>query len=421
MRRAFGAADIMLPKSDITKRTWAVNACDQFTSEPEYWEQVNKIVGRRPSTLSMILPEVYLDDDDCEQRLNRIHLRMNEYLRANVFDTYHDAMIYVRRIDSTGKVREGVVGCIDLEEYEYYKASSSQVRASEATVPARLPSRVEIRKNASLELPHIMMLIDDKNKGVIEPCRERMDQFRMVYDFDLMLNGGHINGYLLDKEEQERILQALDVLGDGEHFQEKYHVEDKAPLLYAVGDGNHSLASAKVYYEQMKARNPEKDFSRHPARYALVELINLHSPALEFEAIHRIVKEVNRDHLIRKIKETFPIVPEGKGQYFDLVVDGVREHCVIDRDLKKLFLGSLQTFLDSYVDHYGGKIDYIHGDHTVEKLSMDEYSVGFILQDIKKEVLFPTILYDGCLPRKTFSMGHAQDKRYYLECRKIIE
>ncbi len=420
MTRAFGSADILLPKQDITRRCWAVNACDQFTSEPEYWEQVEKIVGRRPSTLSMILPEVYLDDDDCEERLHRIHLRMKEYLRSKVFDLYQDTMIYVRRTDSTGKIREGIVGSIDLEEYEYYKASASQVRATEATIPSRLPSRVRIRKDASLELPHIMMLIDDDTHSVIEPCAKVKDDLEKIYDFDLMLNGGHIEGYLLREEDQNRVLQSLDVLGDQKNFEKRYHVDNKPLLLYAVGDGNHSLAAAKSYYEQMKAEHPDQDFSNHPARYALVELINLHSPALEFEAIHRIVKEVNREHLIRKIKETFPLAETGEGQYFDIVTDGFREHCVIQADLKKLFLGSLQTFLDAYVKEYGGKIDYIHGAHTVEKLSEDEYSVGFILQDISKDVLFPTIIYDGCLPRKTFSMGHAQDKRYYLECRKIV-
>ena len=419
MGTAFQSADILLPKKTTDMEKWSVIACDQFTSEPEYWEQVKKIVGDQPSTLDMILPEVYLEQGNPKERLKNIEASMNRYLKENVFTEYKDAMIYVERTDSTGNVRAGIVGKIDLEQYDYHKPSTSYVRATEATVAERIPARVEIRKNAVVELPHVMLLIDDAEQCVIEPCARKKESLPLLYDFDLMMNGGHISGYLLEKEEQDRIQKALAVLADTKCFSDKYHVKDCPVLQFAVGDGNHSLAAAKEYYEQLKAAHPDEDLSEHPARYALVEVVNLHSPALKFEAIHRIVTGVCVEDLLSKMNEVLHITKEGKGQAFYTIYNGEKKKCVIEHPTSKLTVGSLQRFLDSYLAQNGGKIDYIHGEEVVESLAKGEGSIGFILPDMGKEELFPTVIHDGALPRKTFSMGHAQDKRYYTECRKI--
>ena len=270
MKHCFGPADILLPDDTVEKDKWAVIACDQFTSEPEYWEKVKAIVAEHPSTLDMILPEVYLGHDDHEKQLKTIESSMNKYLHEQVFAEYKDAMIYVERTDSSGKVRSGIVGKIDLEQYDYRKKSTSFIRATEATVAERIPARVEIRKNAVVELPHVMLLVDDAGKHVIEPCAVEMESLPLLYDFDLMLGGGHLRGYLLGEKEQERIQKALSFLADAKCFGDKYHVKNRPVLLFAVGDGNHSLAAAKEYYEQLKAAYPDEDFSDHPARYALV-------------------------------------------------------------------------------------------------------------------------------------------------------
>lgn len=419
MNTVFQAADILLPEKTIDMEKWSVIACDQFTSEPEYWEQVKEQVAGEPSTLDMILPEVYLGREDHEKQLEQIENSMNRYLREHIFTKYEDAMVYVERTDSSGNMRAGIVGKIDLEQYDYRKTSASFVRATEATVAERIPARVEIRRNAVVELPHVMLLVDDAGKHVIEPCALEKEHLPLLYDFDLMMNGGHIRGYLLGKEEQERIQKALSFLADPKCFADKYHVEDRPVLLFAVGDGNHSLAAAKEYYEQLKAEHPEEDLSDHPARYALVEVVNLHSPALQFEAIHRIVTGVHVEDLLSKMDAALHIKEDGEGQTFYTIYNGKKKKCVIERPTSKLTVGSLQRFLDGYLAQNGGKIDYIHGEEVVESLAKEKDSIGFILPDMGKEELFPTVIHDGALPRKTFSMGHAQDKRYYTECRKI--
>lgn len=419
MDTVFQAADILLPEKTIDMEKWSVIACDQFTSEPEYWEKVKATVAEHPSTLDMILPEVYLEHDDHEKQLKTIESSMNKYLHEQVFAEYKDAMIYVERTDSSGKVRSGIVGKIDLEQYDYRKKSTSFIRATEATVAERIPARVEIRKNAVVELPHVMLLVDDAGKHVIEPCAFEKESLPLLYDFDLMLGGGHLRGYLLGEKEQERIQKSLSFLADAKCFGDKYHVKNRPVLLFAVGDGNHSLAAAKEYYEQLKAAYPDEDLSDHPARYALVEIVNLHSPALQFEAIHRIVTDVDVEDLLSKMSVALHIKKEGKGQTFYTIYKGKKKKCVIDRPTSKLTVGSLQRFLDSYLAQNGGKIDYIHGEDVVESLAKEKNSIGFILPDMGKGELFPTVIHDGALPRKTFSMGHAQDKRYYTECRKI--
>ncbi len=413
MEKVFGAADICLPKKGINMEKWSVVACDQFTSEPEYWKETEEIVEDAPSTLKMILPEVYLDGEDEEERLQKIGETMKTYLEEGILEEYPNAMIYVRRTDSTGKVREGIVGCIDLEQYDYHKGSHSPVRATEATVEERIPARIRVRENALLELPHIMILIDDKEKNVVEPCEAVAKAGEPLYDFSLMQKGGRLQGYLLGQEEQARILSALDQLSSGE-----------GDLVFAMGDGNHSLASAKAFYERMKKQLPPEEYLRHPARYALAEIVNLHSPALEFEAIHRIVTEVDVQSFLEEMTKNLGLVDVGETdrpeeQQMIMVRQGKKSRVAITRPTSKLTVGSLQNFLDEYQKDHPVKMDYIHGEETVLQLSMEENSMGFLLPQMRKEELFPTVMADGALPRKTFSMGHAQDKRYYTECRKI--
>ncbi|MCD8094973.1 MAG: DUF1015 domain-containing protein [Ruminococcus sp.] len=421
MTTAFVPADILLPKN-VDFQKWACIACDQFTSEPEYWEEAEKIADGSPSALNLILPEAYLDKNGGEDDIKSISESMKAYLDGDVFEELKNALIYVERTQSDGIVRAGVVGAVDLECYDYNKGSQSLVRATEATVPDRLPPRVKIRSQAALELPHIMILIDDSQRCAIEPLCAKKDEMKKLYSFELMLGGGKIEGYLLPLDLQKQVLSALDSLADKLKFNEKYSLSDAEPLAFAMGDGNHSLAAAKAYYEQLKEQNPDKDLTNHPARYALCELVNLHSDALKFEAIHRIISDVDKDNLLEAMTEALGLSQDKPSeQKITVVCGGEHKDFYIHNQTSRLTVGSLQNFLDEYISEHGGSIDYIHGKDTLEKLSMKPNTVGFILPDMEKQQLFPTVIADGALPRKTFSMGHAVDKRYYIEARKIIE
>ena len=417
---AFGAANILLPdNTDMSK--WAVVACDQFTSQPEYWEDAANIVGDAPSALKLILPEAYLESDDSEKRISDIRKTMDEYLAKGIFKEYKDSMIYIERTDSTGKVRRGLVGMIDLEQYDFRKGSTSSVRATEATVAERIPPRLKVRRGAALELPHIMILIDDPEKTVIEKIGEKKESLEKLYDFTLMKNGGSIRGYLVSGNDIDICDKALSDLGSRENFEKRYGIKDVPVLLYAMGDGNHSLATAKEYYEELKRENPDKDMSAHPARYALAEIVNLHSDALEFEAIHRILTDIDTDKLLSEMTAELGLTENVTDdmQSFEWVCGGVSKTYGISKPASNLTVGSVQSFLDGYLKANGGKIDYIHGADVVKHLAAASGSAGILLPDMGKEELFPTVIKDGALPRKTFSMGHAEDKRYYVEARKI--
>lgn len=418
----FRNADILLP-ADADMGKWAVVACDQYTSEPDYWKETAEISAGSPSAYNLILPEVYLEDNDVSDRISKIQSSMKDALENGIFREYKNAMIYLERVQDDGKVRAGLVGCIDLEDYDYRKGSVSPVRATEATVIERIPPRIAVRRGAELELPHIMILIDDEAGTVIEPLASKTAGFEKAYDFKLMQKGGSVKGWVVPENEQAAVLKALDGLADINSFNRKYSLSEKSPLVFAMGDGNHSLATAKEFYEELKKNNPGKDMSSHPARYALVEIVNLHSPALEFEAIHRIVTEVNTDDIMEKMTASLGLTEDAAGceQKFDVVVRGVRKTYGVTKPSSKLTVGSLQQFLDSYIREAGAKIDYIHGTEVIDKLSMNDGSIGFILPDMAKSELFPTVICDGALPRKTFSMGHAWDKRYYIEARRITE
>ena len=417
MNNAFCAGDILVPKNSIDMEKWAVIACDQYTSEKEYWEETERLTAGAPSTFNLILPEIYLEDADVEERIKAIHENMDKYLNEGVFEEYRDSLIYIERIQSNGIIRAGILGAVDLEEYDFNKGSTSQVRATEATVVERIPPRIKIRKGAALELPHIMILIDDENKTVIEPLAHKKETMKKLYDFKLMQGGGSISGYLINDDVKTEIFSRLSALGDKEKFREKYGTD--SVLLYAMGDGNHSLATAKEYYEQLKRDNPHKDMTQHPARYALAEIVDLHSPALDFEAIHRVITGVNREKLLEEMEQVLKLSNSPSQQGFTIVCNDSKKQVYIHECSSNLTVGSLQNFLDSYLKENEGKIDYIHGTETVSRLVNSPDSIGFILPDMEKSQLFPTVIKDGALPRKTFSMGHAQDKRYYIEARKI--
>ena len=417
MKNYFYGADILLPdfgKNDGKK--WAVIACDQHTSEPEYWQAAAELAADSPSTLELILPEVYLEET--EARVPVINGTMEKYVR-DVLLEHKESMILLERTLACGAVRRGLVGCIDLEDYDYKKGADSLIRATEGTVLERIPPRVAVRRGASIELPHVMVLIDDPERTVVEPLAKVAETFAVAYDFDLMLGGGHVKGYFVDAEAQKTIDGALSALITPEAMQKKYGGE-YAPLLFAVGDGNHSLASAKAAYEEVKAALGEaaKD---HPARYALVEIVNLHDDALSFEPIYRVMFGVSPAAVLEALREYAGNLEGAESpQKVDYVHSGGEGSVVFRRPAQQLTVGTLQTFIDEYIaSHEGASVDYIHGEEATKALARREGAIGFLFDGMSKDQLFKTVICDGALPRKTFSMGHAEDKRYYLECRKI--
>ena len=418
MKIPFSKADILLPENaDMSK--WAVIACDQYTSEPEYWEGVTKIVGDEPSTLKVTLPEIYLEEDNVAEKIAEVNEEMKKLINNNFFRTLKDSLIYLERNQADGRIRKGLMGKVDLEDYSFAKDSQTLIRATEGTVLERIPPRVKVRENAPLELPHIMLLIDDDKKEIIEGLTDKVSEEDKVYDTDLMKNGGHIKGYKLNDELIEKVLEGIGELADKEKFEQKYNVKDKGVLLFSVGDGNHSLATAKTCYENLKKTLTKEEYENHPARYALVEVVNLHSDALDFEPIHRVVFGVNPEHMMEELKKFYETSEEGEGQVIQYVYKGKKGKIVIKNPKSNLAVGSLQMFIDEYLKKNGGKVDYIHGEETTEKLGEQEGNIGFLLPNMHKSELFKTVILDGALPRKTFSMGHSYDKRYYLEARKI--
>ncbi len=418
MNQCFFAADILLPDFDKVKgEAWSVVACDQYTSEPEYWAEVEAAVGDMPSTLRITLPEVYLSET--EKRVPIINSEMEKYLKE-VLVSNKKSMIYLERTQQNGKMRRGIIGMIDLEAYDFSKGSSSLIRATEGTVLSRIPPRVKIRKGAPIELPHVLMLIDDLGKTVIEPIEEIKDSLKTAYDFDLMMNGGHVCGRFIDSENQSKIITALDRLASPAEMKDRYG-GDYAPLLFAVGDGNHSLATAKTCFEELKSEIGGEAAMSHPARYALVEIENLHDDTLVFEPIYRVVFGADTDNLQNELKKYAEnLSGNEKQQNVTVVTENGDSSCAFEHPTAQLTVGTLQEFLDSYaLSHKGVEIDYIHGEDSLRKLAAKPGAIGFLFDGMAKNQLFKTVICDGALPRKTFSMGHADDKRFYLECRKV--
>ena len=410
-------AEILLPRAaDMSK--WAVVACDQFTSQPEYWQAVEETVGEAPSALRLVLPEAKLGSNEVEEHIEAINDTMERYLAEDVFETYPDALIYMERTQADGKVCQGLIGMVDLEEYDFLPGSHKRIRATEGTVLERIPPRVQVRQGAALELPHIILLIDDKEKTVIEPLEAKKG--KLLYDFDLQQGGGHLSGWLVEKEDHAAVAAALTALGTPEQMKAKYGVENDT-LLFAVGDGNHSLATAKQCYENLKKMVPEERWAALPARYALVEVMNNHSPALEFEAIHRVLFGVEAKDLLQAFFTRYPNAYEGAGEGHTItyVWEGNEGIITVPDPTCELAVGTLQNFLDEYLLEHPAEIDYIHGDDVAADFGRKAGNMAFLLPSMTKEELFRTVIHDGALPRKTFSMGHAWDKRYYVEARKI--
>lgn len=387
----FYSADILLPKENYEK--WSVVACDQFTSEPHYWAKTEEITEGSASAFNLVLPEAYLSGDNSE-RIASINANMSKYLNEGIFEKYADAMIFVERTLPSGKIRYGIVGAVDLEEYDFSKGSKSLIRATEGTVLERIPPRVEIRKDAPLELPHVMLLIDDIERTVIEPLKDA--ELVTLYDFELMQGGGHLKGSLIPEELQTNILAALEALKNagGEN-----------PLLFAVGDGNHSLATAKTCYN-----NAPTELNR----YALTEIVNIHDEALEFEPIYRVIFNVDTEDFIKELSVTFTEGPK--------TIEWYTKDSKGEVHTSGLTVGSLQPFIDSYLaKHPEAECDYIHGIDSTLSLADADNRVGLIFDGMDKSELFPFVKSKGSLPRKTFSMGEAESKRYYTEARKIIK
>lgn len=398
--KTFKKADILIPKGvDYSK--WSVVACDQYTSQPEYWDETSKIVGDVPSALNIVFPEAFLDEGDA--RIAKINAKMAEYLDSGIFEECLSSMIYIERTMSNGKIRKGIIGAVDLEDYDFSVSSNSKIRATEGTVLERIPPRVKIRENAPLELPHIMLLIDDDKRTVIEPC----EKGEKIYDFDLMQSSGHLTGWLLSDKEADRVLSALSELDENA----------AGNLLFAVGDGNHSLATAKTCWENLKKTLPENEQENHPARFCLVEIENIHDDALQFEPIHRAVFDVNPEELIADFKKYYPETSstDNGGQHIVYIYGDKKGDLYVKNSRSTLAVGTLQKFLDEK----GCKVDYIHGADVTEKLAKTDGNVGFLLPAMKKSDLFRSVIADGALPRKTFSMGEAADKRFYFEAKKI--
>lgn len=416
----FTSADILLPKNvDFSK--WSVVACDQYSSEPEYWKKAEKLAGESPSTLNIIYPEAYLNEPDGDARIKKINDTMQEYLDNGVFEEYPDSLIYVERTQADGRVRRGIVGQIDLEAYDYSVGSQSPVRATEGTIISRIPPRQRIRINASVELPHILMLADDRKKEIIEPVNEIKDSLTVVYDFELMQGGGHIKGWLLDDATKKRVLCAVERLEDKADFETKYGVTGKDVLAIAVGDGNHSLATAKSCWEEIKKTLTPEEQKNHPARYALAELENLHDDALEFEPIHRVIFDVDPVAVKKAMGEYYPQMTDvdNGGQKIVITHQGEESTVYIKDAPCNLAVGTFQKFMDEYLEKNAGEIDYIHGADVVRSLTKAQNTIGFIFDGMEKNDLFTTVIKDGALPRKTFSMGEAYDKRFYLEAKRI--
>lgn len=431
---------VMIPKPGIDLTKWAVIACDQYTSQPEYWQRVQQVVGDSPSTFNLILPEVYLGKPEEQNRINTINKTMQTYLDSGIL-VPHDGLVYVERCVD-GKTRKGLMLCLDLEQYDFSKGSQTLIRATEGTILERLPPRIKIRQGAPLEVPHILVLIDDPNFSVIEPLASIKASLPVLYDFDLMFDSGHLTGYSVGGSKlKNQVIHALCRLADTQVFSEKYQVsKDRSVLLFAVGDGNHSLATAKSIWEQIKMSSGGKltpALAEHPARYALVEVENLHDSGLTFEPIHRVLFGVKKnildalirfypgqvslitcpdhDNLVAQVNHYRP----GK-QAFGLVNQEGSQLIEVTNPPSNLPVGTLQAFLDSYLKAgEASSIDYIHGEEVIFNLAQQPGTASFYLPAMPKRDLFRTVILDGALPRKTFSMGEAREKRFYLESRRL--
>lgn len=423
--------EVLLPPKGTDMSKWAVVACDQFTSQKEYWDEARNIIGDAPSTLDLILPEAYLGAEDEPARIQNIRAKMSEYLANGTLVKQPQGFVLVERT-ATGNTRRGLIMALDLEKYDYSKGSGTLIRATEGTIVSRIPPRLRIREGASVELPHILVLIDDPEKTVIEPLQAKASSLPVLYDTDLMLDGGHVSGRLVSEPADiNSVLNALNKLAEPEAFQKKYG--DHPVLLFAMGDGNHSLATAKANWVKIKETLTEEEIADHPARFALAEVENVHDSGIIFEAIHRVVFHVDKqkfiDVLLKKLSEqngSAKIVEElppagGEKHIIPFFLGDSSGSFIVEKPSAQLAVGTLQNAIDEALKEVGGEVDYIHGSDVVKELAGKPDAVGFLLPDMAKSELFPTVVYDGALPRKTFSMGEAAEKRYYMEARLLLK
>ncbi len=430
---AVGKPSVFLPRKELDMQKWAVVACDQFTSEPEYWQDVQHIVGDAPSTLNMILPEVYLGKGEEIDIIQKTQSTMKRYLAEGLL-VEHEGFILVERTVA-GKTRHGILMALDLEAYDFSVGSQSLIRATEGTVLDRLPPRIKIREGAPLELPHILVLIDDPQRTVIEPIVAQKTSLPALYDFELMKGSGHLRGFSIqDSHIENQMISAIKQLADSDDFNTKYQVNsDHGVLLFAMGDGNHSLATAKAIWE----KNKSTVGMDHPSRYALIELENVHDTGLEFEPIHRVVFSCKADYKSAMLSFFGESVTFEECQTYQLVKDNVYAQNNIGQIVgvvseygfglihfthpeSNLPVGTLQPFLDNWLKAgAASEIDYVHGDDVVLRLGQKPGTLGLLLPPMPKSDLFKTVILDGALPRKTFSMGEAIEKRFYVESRKI--
>ena len=420
------AADVLVPKKEIDHSKWAVVACDQFTSEKEYWHDVENIVGDSPSTDKLIFPECYLEDGDQNKRIADINKNMRSYLDNDIFDTYKESFILVKRTCKSAS-RWGLMVALDLDQYSWEKGSTSLIRATEGTILSRIPPRKLIRKDAPMEIPHIMVLISDEEKTVIEPLATSVDRLKKVYDFDLMKNGGHLQGWVVDSES--------DKLAITEAFEKLYaKLDPKDPLLFAMGDGNHSFATAKSCWEDIKKGLSDEERKNHPARFCLVEIENIFDPGLVFEPIHRVLFNVPENVFLEEVKKNAVDVQIQEVGCRDCIAKQIsdkdkqrfgyctsQKHAVVTltNPSANIAAGTLQKVIDALIER-DYSVDYIHGSDVTDKLGSEEGNIGLFLPAIDKGTFFETIIKDGALPRKTFSMGEANEKRYYMEARSIV-
>ena len=408
--------DILLPAAGVDMSKWAVVACDQFTSEPEYWQEAAETVGDAPSTLRLIYPEAFLDEKDGDKRVNAINAAMRQYLDAGIIVPAVHGFIMTERECIHG-LRAGLIAAVDLEKYDFSAGSKSPIRATEGTILSRIPPRVRIREHASIELPHIMMLIDDPMRTVIEPLYEMRESLRELYDFDLMQGGGHIRGWAVEGEAADFVVSSMRALR-----------EQCPDIFLAVGDGNHSLATARQCWLNIRDSLTPEERENHPARYALCEIVNLHSDALVFEPIHRVLQGADMGDVIRGFgswcKRGGMHMERGAraGQVFRFINAQSDMSVTVTGAREPLDLGTLQSFLDEWLHIKSDvTIDYVHGEDSVRRICAQSGACGILLRPIDKSDLFSAVERRGALPRKSFSMGEAREKRYYLECRKIVE
>ena len=405
----FTSFDILVPQSEYMPK-WPVVACDQFTSQPEYWQQLKALVGDCPSALNCILPEAELESSG-DERYAHIRRNMEKYLDSGLFRCFEKSFVYIRRTLLNGKIRAGLVGVIDLEAYDFHADAISPIRATERTVEERIPPRMRVRRGAELELSHVLLLCDDEKAGIIEPLADKLESLPVIYDQELLMGGGHITGWLVAGDAARELEKNIESYCSRKAAQ----YGEVSPMLFAVGDGNHSLATAKSLYEELKASGAEGEALAR-ARYAMVELENIRDEVQVFEPIHRLMYNVDVDELMDYLKAScgaedgYPIVWMRGDEQGTLY---------LDKNKGILPVAILQTALDKYLSEKPGNIDYIHGEDALRQLSKKPGSLGLVLEAVEKGDFFRGIASDGVLPRKTFSMGEAQEKRYYLEARKL--